>query len=255
MTEDLRVDTGLVREAGGRLQAIAADLPEPPAVHRPSGADALSAAIAAKVSEVVDPVIAQMPVVKEALNRYAQNVVSAAGTYDAVDRQLGESIQERVEAFDNKFGRDSGSGGGAGSGGAGAPSSAGTVSPAVGGAIASPTLGAGGASQSGQLGQMMQMPMQMAQQAAQAPMQVSGMAGGLVQAAQQGVQQAVQQASQLAETTGEETANASDTSKEAEAPRETAAAGSSGNERAPESLAPTSTEQSRASEEGPEITL
>lgn len=115
MTEVLRVDTGLVREAGERLRGIAADIPEPPTVYRPTGGDALSAAIAAKVTEVVDPALAQMPVTKEELTKYAQNVVNAANTYDAVDGQLAEEILKRLELLDAaaRTGGDGGSTGGA----------------------------------------------------------------------------------------------------------------------------------------------
>ncbi|MGE2723051.1 hypothetical protein [Mycolicibacterium celeriflavum] len=98
MTETLRVDTELVLEAGGRLQALANDIPEPPASFKPRGEDALSTAIAAKVAEVVDPVIAQLPVAKAALVKYAQNVVNAANTYDATDRQIAEEILKRLES-------------------------------------------------------------------------------------------------------------------------------------------------------------
>ncbi len=79
MTEDLRIDTGLVLEAGGRLQTLAGAIPPPPATFSPAGADALSTAIAGKIAEVVDPVIAQLPVTKEELTRFAQNVLNAAG--------------------------------------------------------------------------------------------------------------------------------------------------------------------------------
>jgi Excreted virulence factor EspC, type VII ESX diderm len=257
MTEDLRVDTGLVRQAGGRLQGIAADIPEPPTAYRPTAADALSSAIAAKVTEVVDPVLAQMPIAKEALTRYAQNVVNAANTYEAADRQLGEEIIKRVEAFDDKFGGGGADDGGAAvPGGAGAaPSSAATASPTVGGAVSAATAAAGAGQPSGQLGQMMQTPMQMGQQAAQAPMQAAGMAGGLVQAVQQGAQQDVQQATQFAEETTTEPHNASKASEDAEPGRDEAAAGLNGGERTPESLAPGPSETSDKAEDGPVIAL
>ena len=65
MTEDLRVDTALVRQSGGKLETIAGSIPEPPAAFSPAGTDALSTAIAGRVAEVVDPVIAQMPITKK----------------------------------------------------------------------------------------------------------------------------------------------------------------------------------------------
>src|SRR5512139_3465802 len=192
MTEDLRIDTGLVQEAGGRLQSLAAAIPPPPPAFSPAGADALSTAIAAKVAEVVDPVIAQLPVTKKELTGYASNVMNAANTYDAVDRQLAEEILKQVEQFDEATGQGTvGPGGGAAGTGTAATSAAtGAASSSTG--AASPAAGA--ASQAGQMTQMGQMPMQMAQQAAQAPVQRAGMAGAIPQS----MQQAVQQVSELA---------------------------------------------------------
>jgi Excreted virulence factor EspC, type VII ESX diderm len=251
MTEDLRVDTGLVREAGGRLAGIAAGIPDPPPAHSPSGGDALSTAIAGKVAEVVDPVIAQMPVAKEELMRYAQNVVNAAGTYDAVDRQIADEILKRLEQFDQTVGEGGGSGGGATGGSSGAPGAASSV---AGGASSA----AGAAQQAGQMGQMMQMPMQMAQQATQAPMQMAAMASA--------IPQAMQQAGQTSEMAGKgeskpQETGPSEKARDSASPHDGSAAGSSGGERAPEvPRQDTSVETSpapppRATEPGPEIAL
>ena len=79
MTEDLRVDTSLVRESGGKLQTIAGLIPEPPATFSPPGGDALSTAIAGKVAEVVDPVVAQMPITKDALTAVCAERVERRG--------------------------------------------------------------------------------------------------------------------------------------------------------------------------------
>lgn len=203
MTETLRVDTELVQQAGVRLQSIARGIPDPPTPYRPVFCtDALSAAIAAKVSEVVDPVIAQMPLVKEALSRYAHDVVTAANTYEAVDRQLAEAILKRLEPFDGAA--DGDRGGAAGGGGAavvpvsaGSGSGAYTASPGPTTASAPPAMGAPSP------GQGMAMPMGLAQQAAQAPMQMTGMLAAVPQAAQQAVQQAMQQAGQLSSMIGD----------------------------------------------------
>ncbi|OBB36502.1 hypothetical protein [Mycobacterium sp. 852002-51961_SCH5331710] len=165
MTETLRIDTELVLEAGGRLQALAEGIPEPPASFRPEGEDALSTAIAAKVAEIVDPVIAQLPVAKEELAKYAQNVVNAANAYDSTDRAIAEEILKRLESVDDAAG------------------ATGAVTPA----------GAGAPATAGQLGAMMPM----AQQAVQATTQAAGMAGSVPQSMTQGVQQAVQQGGQL----------------------------------------------------------
>lgn len=183
MTEDLRVDTALVRQSGGKLETIAGLIPEPPASFSPDGTDALSTAIAGRVSEVVDPVLAQMPVTKDELTRFAQNVMKAADHYDASDRQIAEEILKRLGLFEES-----------GAGSAGAPSSA----------AGSGGQQAPGAGQSDQMGQLMQMPMQMAQQAAQIPMQLASMAAAIPQAMMQGVQSAVRQASQLAQGSGED---------------------------------------------------
>jgi hypothetical protein len=197
MTEDLRVDTGLVRESGGKLQTIAGLIPEPPATFSPPGGDALSTAIAGKVAEVVDPVVAQMPITKEALTRYAQNVLSAADKYDITDRQIAEEILKRLGLFDDASGAGSGSAGG-GAGTAGAASSAAESA----GSAEQQAASAG--QQAGQMGQMMQLPMQMAQQAAQIPMQLASMAAAIPQAMMQGVQSAMQQAGQMSEMSGED---------------------------------------------------
>ncbi|KUI19817.1 hypothetical protein AU193_07580 [Mycobacterium sp. GA-1285] len=98
----------MVLEAGGRLRALADAIPEPPASFKPSGDDALSTAIAAKVAEVVDPAIAQLPVVKAELAKYAQNVINAANTYEAVDRQIAEEILKRLESLSDAAGEGPG---------------------------------------------------------------------------------------------------------------------------------------------------
>ncbi|ULE34601.1 hypothetical protein [Mycobacterium sp. IDR2000157661] len=220
-----------MRDAGGRLQAIAADLPEPPAVHRPAGSDPLSAAIAAKVTEVVDPVIAQMPIAKQALTEYAKKVIDAAGVYDAADRQLAEEVRKRVSEFDETFG-----GGGSG----GASSSAGSTARAGG----SPTVAA--AKQGGQIGSMVQMPMQMA-----------GTAGSAPQALQQGAQQTMQQIGRLSDMTGvgepkSEEANAADNLG---ARPDEGAAGVDTGEGAPAALTPPLSQAPEQIRPGPETRL
>lgn len=226
VTEDLRVDTALVRESGSRLQTIAGLIPEPPATFSPAGTDALSTAIAGKVAEVVDPVITQMPITKDALTRYAQNVLAAADRYDATDRQIAEDILKRLGLLDEATGASGGV--------PGPPLAAGGGQQA-----GAPAAGAG---QADQMGQLMQMPMQLAQQAAQIPMQLASMAAAIPQAMMQGAQSAMQQASQMA--TEGEGALGDDDSKLAEgvveeppeerAEPDDAAPGESSGERAPE---------------------
>jgi hypothetical protein len=233
VTEDLRVDTALVRQSDGKLETIAGLIPEPPASFVPEGLDALSTAIAGRVAEVVDPVLAQMPITKEELTRFAQNVVQAADHYDASDRQIAEEILKRLGLFEES---------GAGSAGGNPTGAAGAPSPASAGLAGQPATGAG---QSDQMGQLMQMPMQMAQQAAQIPMQLASMAAAIPQAMMQGVQSAVQQASQLAQGSGEDEVPGADEAAaedepeerpedEAESPPEGAAPGDSGGERVPD---------------------
>ncbi|AMO63715.1 translation initiation factor IF-2 [Mycolicibacterium phlei] len=259
MTETLRVDTELVQQAGARLQSIAQGIPEPPTPYRPAFCtDALSAAIAAKVSEVVDPVIAQMPLTKEALVRYAHNVVNAANTYDAVDRQLAEAILKRLEQFDGAADRDRGSAAGGGGAAAipaasGSGSGAYTASPEPTTASAQPALGAPSA------GQGMPMPMGLAQQAAQAPMQIGGMLGAVPQAAHQAAQQAMQQAGQLSSMIGDSAEKDSSEDETAarepgDEPGEDQAAAGEAREHVPDELAQYPAER-KQDEAGPEIAL
>lgn len=234
MTETLRIDTSLVNEAAGRLEALAGDIPPPPAAFSPEGADGLSTAIAGKVAEVVSPVLTQLPVSKEEMLRYAQNVASAASTYEATDRQLAEEILKRLEQMETADGPGGGGGGVAGAAGS---------TPAVGGSAASPAAGAAGAaSQGGQLGQMMGMPMQMAQQAA-------GMAASAPQGLMQGVQGAVQQVGQLTDMAGKgEQKREGDEVPESADTDSQAAPGDTSGERVPD-VAPTPTSSTESSPE------
>ncbi|WP_099040504.1 type VII secretion target [Mycobacterium neglectum] len=263
MTEDLRVDTALVRQSGGKLETIAGLIPEPPATFSPTGTDALSTAIAGRVAEVVDPVIAQMPITKEELTRFSQNVMRAADSYDGTDRQIAEEILKRLGLFEDAVGGGGGSPAGGTGSAAGSPGSTAAGSPAAGGG------------QSDQMGQLMQMPMQMAQQAAQIPMQLASMAAAIPQAMMQGVQSAVQQASQLAESgeggdtlfgdderTPEEDREEGPEDKPEQQPE--AAPGNSGGERVPDvgpqesaPAAPAAPKPAptRPAESGPEIAL
>ncbi len=199
MTEPLRVDAPLVRESGAKLELMAGEIPAPPPVFSPAGADALSTAIAGRVGEVVTPAVTALPVTKEELTRYAQNVLAAADTYDSTDRRLAEEILKRLGEFESAQGSGGAGLAPGGAAGAGAPRAAGAASTGAGTAGAP---AAGGADQAGQLGQMMGMPMQMAQQAAQIPMQLAGMAAAIPQGIMQGVQSAMQQMGQLSDMAG-----------------------------------------------------
>ena len=266
VTEELRVDTALVRQSGGKLETIAGLLPEPPASFSPAGVDALSTAIAGRVAEVVDPVLAQMPISKDELTRFAQNVLEAADSYDGADRQIAEEILKRLGILE-----DTGAAGGSQAAG-GSSGSAG--SSAAGSPVAGPQ-GAGGG-QSDQMGQLMQMPMQLAQQAAQIPMQLASMAAAIPQAMMQGVQSAVQQATQMAqsgegeEKLPEDEALTPEEAREEQAPEDKvgaepeAAPGNSAGERvpdagprapAPEAPPAPKPAPTRPAEAGPEIAL
>ncbi|MGV0653159.1 hypothetical protein ABQE48_04685 [Mycolicibacterium thermoresistibile] len=195
MTEELRVDTDLVSAAGGRIKGLAEAIPAPPEVSPPVGEDALTAAISERITEVVDPVIEALPVTKEELKQFAQNVVSAADEYDAKDRQIAEEILKQIGAFDEPPAH----GGAVPSGGSSAvtgPSSPLSAAGASVGGMTGASVG-GAAGQAGGFEQMMGMPMQMAQQAAQMPMQMAGMAGQVPQQLAQGVQGAMEQVSQV----------------------------------------------------------
>lgn len=194
MAEELRVDTELVSAAGGRIKGLAEAIPAPPDVSAPGGEDALSAAIAKRMSEVVDPVIDALPTTKEELKQFAQNVVNAADKYDATDRQIAEEILKRIGAFDEPPAH----GGGMPTGGS--PTAASTSTAAGVGASAGGMAGASLGGSAGPVGgfeQMMNMPMQMAQQAAQMPMQMAGTVGQVPQQLAQGAQGAMEQVTQF----------------------------------------------------------
>ena len=55
--EPLKVDHEKLAQAGGRLDAHADSIPQPPAPFTVSGSDALSAAIATQVPQIEQPVI------------------------------------------------------------------------------------------------------------------------------------------------------------------------------------------------------
>ncbi len=192
MTGDLRVDTAaLASEARGLLSA-AGDIPTLSGPFTAVGGDALSTVLNARTQALEAPLMAGLPVTKAEALRTAQNILKAAGIYERVDQQLADEILQTL------LGAPGGADGGgeaaaADAGGTGATAAA-PIPAAAGGAPA-----AGAAEQSGQLGQLMGMPMQMAAQAAQIPMQLAAMAGAIPQALMQGMQSAMQQ---VGETSG-----------------------------------------------------
>jgi hypothetical protein len=197
MAEELRVDTDLVSAAGSRIKGLAEAIPAPPEVSPPIGEDALTAAISKRIAEVVDPVIEALPVTKEELKQFAQNVVTAAEKYDATDRQIAEEILKRIGAFDElpAHGGVVADGGSSAVVGASSPLTTAGSGATVGGLTGASVGGAAG--QVGGFEQMIGMPMQIAGMAAQMPMQMAGMAGQVSQQLVEGVQGAVGQVGEL----------------------------------------------------------
>lgn len=178
MTETLRIDTDLVRDAGNRLSAIAGQIPSPPAVTPVTGADELSTTISRQITKVVDPVLTQLPEVKDAFAAYSGNVTSAASTYQTTDEQISQDIKRKLGIL----GDESHPSGGP----PGAPASAHSVADQA--TPAQDASFAGGDQGMGQIGQMMQM----AQQAVQVPGQMVGSLSQLPQQVTRGVQQIVE---------------------------------------------------------------
>jgi len=235
-TETLIVDDGRLAAAGGRLQTLAASIPDAPAPFSVSaGSDRLSETIASQIPEAEAPAINGLPPLKQSAKTTADNIVQAAVRYAQTDAELAAAYERHQ--FDSPAGPSGGGGASAtGGGGGGSAAAAGLGS---GGALAgAPAAGAQG-NPLAQLGQMMGMPLQMAGQAAQIPMQAMGMAGSIPQGAMQGVQSAVQQVGQLSgqlDKSSEEkpAVNEKPADRPSEAERdEGGAPGQSGAERAP----------------------
>lgn len=228
----LRVDTGMLSDLGSQLQTSANSLPEPPAPFSVTGADAISAAISAKLPALETPIIEGLPKVKAEASETAGNIITSAATYLTTDEEIAARIEKGL--FDGAGATASGGGSGAGAGGGPAGGAAGGGAAAAAGGVqsvssaAGSAAGAGGAA--GQMGQMMSMPMQMASQAAQVPQQAMGALGGAVQGGMQGAQQITQMATKGSE--GSESAEKSE--------RDAAAGGQHRAERAPVAEAPQS---------------
>lgn len=225
----LRVDTGMLSDLGSQLQTSANALPDPPAPFSVTGADAISAAISAKLPALETPIIEGLPKVKAEASETAGNIVTSAATYLTTDEEIAARIEKGL--FDGAG--TAASGGGSGAGGAGGGAAGGGAAAAAGGvqsvsSAAGSAAGAGGAA--GQMGQMMSMPMQMASQAAQVPQQAMGALGGAVQGGMQGAQQITQMA-----TKGSEDSESAEKSE-----RDAAAGGQHRAERAPVAEAPQS---------------
>lgn len=228
----LRVDTGMLSDLGSQLQTSANALPDPPAPFSVTGADAISAAISAKLPALETPIIEGLPKVKAEASETAGNIVTSAATYLTTDEEIAARIEKGL--FDGAGAAASGGGSGAGgAAGAGGGAAGGGAAAAAGGvqsvsSAAGSAAGAGGAA--GQMGQMMSMPMQMASQAAQVPQQAMGALGGAVQGGMQGAQQITQMA-----TKGSE-----DSESAGKSERDAAAGGQHRAERAPVAEAPQS---------------
>lgn len=204
----LKVDPELLSQYGGDLHTAALDLPDAPAPFVVTGTDAISAAIAGKLPDVEGKIQEALPQIKTDATTTASNIVAAAGKYKGTDEQLAAEYEKHQ--FDQ-----------AGSSGSSATGSA------VGGDA------------TGQMGQMLSMPMQMVSQAAQMPMQAMGAVSSLPQAAMQGVQQIGQMAGGLGKSDGDSAvlADAAEQKDDEQKEQESAAApGTSHAERAPASV-------------------
>lgn len=175
----LRVDPEMLQQLGAQLETSARALPDPPERFPVTGADAISAAIAAKLPALETPIIEGLPAVKEAATQTAQNIQTAAARYLGTDADLAAEYEKH--RFDQTGAP--GGGGAAGSGAAGAGGASAASAPAA----SAPAAGGGGAM--GQMSQLMGMPMQMASQATQLPQQALGSLSSTPQTAMQGVQQ------------------------------------------------------------------
>ncbi|OFJ54114.1 hypothetical protein [Mycolicibacterium grossiae] len=179
----LRVDPEMLQQLGAQLETSARALPDPPERFPVTGADAISAAIAAKLPALETPIIEGLPAVKEAATQTAQNIQTAAARYLGTDADLAAEYEKH--RFDQTGAPAGGgaTGGPAGGGAAGAGGASAASAPAA----SAPAAGGGGAM--GQMSQLMGMPMQMASQATQLPQQALGSLSSMPQTAMQGVQQ------------------------------------------------------------------
>ncbi|WP_018602890.1 hypothetical protein [Mycobacterium sp. 155] len=148
-----------------------------------TGADELSTTISSQITKVVDPVLTQLPEVKDAFAAYSGNVTSAASTYQTTDEQISQDIKRKLGVLGDESSSSHPSGSAPGM-----PASAHSAAdPAT---LAQGAWPAAGDQGMGQIGQMMQM----AQQAAQVPGQMLGSVSQLPQQVTQGVQQIVEAA-------------------------------------------------------------
>ncbi|AGB24011.1 PE family protein [Mycobacterium sp. JS623] len=198
----------------------------PPAPVVPPGGDPMSvmlSAIAPQVAAAITQGVAEALAREE---QFAANVHAARTEYQNTDGAAGRQIQ--------------------GAGELGEPASA-----AAG--VGSAQSAGSGAGDTGQLGQMMGMPMQMAQQAAQIPMQLAGMAASIPQGIMQGVQSAMQSVGQMGGTVGDKAGSGSD--QAGDAPRDelrhVEAANEKPEERAPSAEGPSNAERAPAYEPQP----
>lgn len=184
----LRVDPEMLQQLGAQLETSARALPDPPEPFPVTGADAISAAIAARLPALETPIIEGLPAVKEAATQTAQNIQTAAARYLGTDADLAAEYEKH--RFDQTGAPGGGAPGGAGGPAGGGVAGSGGASPAPTSSTAAgsaPAAGGGGAM--GQMSQLMGTPMQMASQASQLPQQALGSLGSMPQTAVQGVQQ------------------------------------------------------------------
>jgi hypothetical protein len=94
--EPLRVDPERLTASAKQLLSAANQLPSPPAPSPVTGSDPLSQAIAAQASKVEIPITEGLPAVQKAATRNAENVATAARSYEQSDREIADRIRRNT---------------------------------------------------------------------------------------------------------------------------------------------------------------
>jgi hypothetical protein len=96
---NVRVKTAVLSGVGQQLGCAANAIPAAPEPVSPAGADLLSAAIAAHVTNTVVPLAADRPAAKQEASSYAQNLGTAARAYVGTDEPLGEEFDRQLSGI------------------------------------------------------------------------------------------------------------------------------------------------------------
>lgn len=92
----MEVDPERLAAAARQLLGAANEMPTPPSPQTITGSDPLSQAIAAQASRVEAPVSEGLPAVQKDAIRNAENVATAAKTYEDTDKRLADDINKRT---------------------------------------------------------------------------------------------------------------------------------------------------------------